>query len=133
MTGGGLPWDESGPLFRCAERTGRDPVALHGGRPLRISAAKLALFLSPVAVMRDALPETPWADISRVQPTRPGRPARPTDPAELRDRFQAAVERQCGSAHTVAVSLSGGMDSLAVLTALARGPAARERRRRGGE
>jgi hypothetical protein len=128
VTHAAASWADFAPVFRHAGRTGRDPLALLGPRPRTVCLGKLALFLSPVAVTRDALPDAPWAAVSRVPPARPLRPARPADPRELPGRFQEAVERQCGDAGTVAVSLSGGMDSLAVLAGLARSRAARDRK-----
>lgn len=94
-------------------QAGTDPLALTP-QPPRFSLPKLALELTNPALELDALPSCPWLRVERRRPAVEW-PEVPADRAELPDRFQRSVAACLGDSEIVAVALSGGLDSLAVL------------------
>lgn len=111
-----VPWRRFVPLLTHEGR----PWSAETGQAGQVSVRRLARFLSPVAVMRDFLPTTPWVGVDRVPVTRPVAPASATEPAELAERLDGAVSELIAGRGTVAVSASGGLDSLVVLAAARR-------------
>jgi hypothetical protein len=75
---------------------------------------KLALELANPALELDAVPGCPWLGVERCRPVVEW-PAVAADRAELPDRFRRSVAACLGDSEVVAVALSGGLDSLAVL------------------
>ncbi len=102
------------PLYASHDgHIGPDPLVLAGERP-RFSLSKLALYLTPPALVGEFLPDCPWAEVSRLRPSVPW----PSAHAPLDDlvmQFRQSVATCIGNASAVAVALSGGLDSTAVL------------------
>lgn len=93
------------------------------GQPIHIEAAgsmfslsRLAAGFSTAALRAEVVPESPWVGVTRL---RPGPPVSDgsSDATEIVERFDRAVENAIGDASAVAVTVSGGMDSAAVLVA----------------
>lgn len=80
----------------------------------KFSLSKLALYLSRPVLWGEFLPDCPWDGITE---TRAGFvwPESKTCPDNLMDLFKESVEEYIGNANGVAVFLSGGIDSAAVL------------------
>lgn len=116
-----VPWQRFSPAWQ--DGTGAHAqVPPPGGQ---VSLERIAQFLGRIAVMRDHAPTSPWAGLHRVPVARPVRPEHHSLPAELAERFDAAVLECVQDAGTVAVAVSGGIDSLAVLAAVHRLPGRR--------
>lgn len=97
-----------------------DALAAAGPAP-RIDLDTLARMLCPPAIDGEFLPGAPWVGVRRTRPV-PPTPGRGPHPghrwrAWLRAHFADAVADTVGGHRRVAVSLSGGLDSLAVLLA----------------
>ncbi len=102
------------PLYASRDgRIGPDPLALAGERP-RFSLSKLALYLAPPALVGEFLPDCPWAGVSRVRPMVPWLSAH-TRRDQLLTQFRQSLATCISDAGVVAVAVSGGLDSTAVL------------------
>jgi asparagine synthase (glutamine-hydrolysing) len=112
-----LPADTREPVGRAAAPT--------AGR--EFSLARLACYLSRPSVALEIHPPSPWLDAPAAAPV-PTWPAPTADPQRFGPEFRAAVRRSAGDADTVAVLFSGGLDSAAVLHALATAPDSADRR-----
>src|SRR5579875_208155 len=103
------------PLYTSRDgQIGPDPFALAGERP-RFSLSKLALYLAPPALVGEFLPDCPWAGVSRLRPSVPWPSPAQTTSDDLLMQFRQSVATCMGGASVVAVALSGGLDSTAVL------------------
>lgn len=109
------------PLFEGpAAAASADALAAAGPAP-HVNLDTLARMLCPPAVDGEFLPDAPWVGVRRLRPV-PPTPGRGPHPGPrwrtmLRGRFAAAVAATIADHQRVAVSLSGGLDSLAVLLA----------------
>ena len=104
------------PIYISSDgRIGPDPLALAGEYP-RFSLSKLALYFATPALVGEFLPDCPWAGVSRLRPYVPWPP--PSVKAtgdDVRQQFQQSVASCIGDASIIAVAISGGLDSSAVL------------------
>lgn len=107
------------PLYRSASgAVGADPLALTDA--VQVSRAKLARFLvNPVLEMNVGAP-CPWESVERLRPILDFSTVEGSDPSLLGEEFAGAVTRAIGSAETVVVLYSGGLDSFAVMVEVAR-------------
>jgi hypothetical protein len=92
-----------------------DPLAAAGPHP-RINLADVARLFTGVGLTGEFLPGSLWHDVTLVWPPPV---ARPTD-ASLTEVFAGVVQDLCADAETIGISLSGGLDSLAVLVHVSR-------------
>lgn len=103
------------PLYTSLDgQIGPDPFALAGERP-RFSLSKLALYLAPPALVGEFLPDCPWAGVSRLRPSVPWPEEGQGTSDDLLMQFRQSVSTCMGDASVIAVALSGGLDSTAVL------------------
>ena len=111
---GGSPFGHLPVYVSDDGQRGHDPLALAGENPT-FSLSKLALYLSPPAVIGEFLPDCPWQGVTRVRSS----VAWPTEPLShvenIIERFQQSIRECVGDASTIAVALSGGLDSAAIL------------------
>lgn len=84
------------------------------GRTVAID--RLAVYFSLVGLTRDVHPISPWHGQDEPRPA-PARPAGTSNVDEFTERFRAAVGRAVEGHEVVAVSMSGGMDSAALIAA----------------
>lgn len=104
----------------AGQAVGRDFFAANAGC-LRYDLTSLALYLSPAVVYGDFRPTVPWAGAQRQSAEIPlqGCGAVAGDGGYgLRDAFLASVERLLHGRERVAIALSGGLDSAAILAAV---------------
>lgn len=102
------------PLYSSDDgRQGHNPLALAGEHP-QFSLSKLALYFSTPAVVGEFLPDCPWQGVTRLRASIAW-PPQTTHIDDLVSVFQQSLAYSIGDAATVAVALSGGLDSLAVL------------------
>lgn len=105
------PFDS--PNFRSPEGTAsQDPDRLLNGNP-KFSCEKLALYFCGPSLDMEFIPEAPWEGLTIEHPSLQWPP--PSELPLLVDKFRFAITECIGSAETVAVNFSGGLDSLAVL------------------
>lgn len=93
---------------------GHDPLALAGERPT-FSLSKLALYLSTPAVIGEFLPDCPWQGVTRVRSSVAWPLVTESNAEDIIEQFQHSIVACVGDASTIAVALSGGLDSTAVL------------------
>lgn len=93
---------------------GHDPLALAGDQPT-FSLSKLALYLSNPAVIGEFMPDCPWQDVSRVRSSVVWPSVAQSCTEDIVTQFQQSIRACVGDASTIAVALSGGLDSTAVL------------------
>lgn len=107
------------PRFRnAAGAVGTNPLALIEGEPIRaVRLDRLATCFLPPILRRSFLPASPWHGLDRVWFEPEPLPVQPVE--KIREHFSAAVRAAMGDAATVAVAVSGGMDSVAVLAVAA--------------
>lgn len=104
------------PVFRIGlDQVGTSLEDHLRSQPL-FSLAKLAATLAPRVLRSDFLPDCPWANISRLRAQLPPRSFE-SNPLDLEARFHLSVKACMDTADTIAIALSGGMDSAAVLRA----------------
>jgi asparagine synthetase B (glutamine-hydrolysing) len=94
-------------------QTGQDPLVLAGECP-HFSLSKLACYLAQPALIGEFFPDCPWIGVSRLRSPLCWE-NRYTDPSVLADVLRESIATCIDNASTVAVALSGGLDSLAVL------------------
>lgn len=85
-----------------------------------VSLRRLALWLAPPAVYGEFGPARPWrgAEIVSLWPEAPWSEPSPGGPERLGEAFEAAIRELVEGHDVYAVSVSGGLDSLAVLVQL---------------
>ena len=99
------------PEYRDASgRVAKNPLALTGLHP-HVDVAGLARLFTGPALIGEFLPSSFWTGIELVWSP----PIPQLSGASLADVFANAVAELCESAETVGISLSGGLDSAAVL------------------
>src|SRR5581483_8277918 len=94
-------------------QTSPNPLPLLGSHPT-FSLRKLALELSPPALVGEFHPESPWLGITRLRPSIKW-PQATYNPDDICTRFRKSVATSIGDASTIAVLASGGLDSTAIL------------------
>jgi hypothetical protein len=108
--------DPSAFYIAADGRTGHNPLEL-AELPLRFSLSKLALALSSPALTGEFLPDCPWVGVSRIHIALPWPQIdeRVSHVEDIEKQFRQSISDEIGPASVVAVALSGGLDSLAVL------------------
>jgi hypothetical protein len=103
------------PVYQNEDgKIAQNPLSFFEGQPPRFSLHKLALYLSPPALVGEFHPDSPWAGITRLRPHIDW-PEATSNPADICTVFRKNISDCIGSASTVAVAASGGLDSTAVL------------------
>lgn len=111
---GGSPFGHL-PLYVSDNgQRGHDPLALVGDQPT-FSLSKLALYLSTPAVIGEFMPDCPWQGVSRVRSSVVWPSVAQSCTEDIVAQFQQSIRACVGDASTIAVALSGGLDSTAVL------------------
>lgn len=93
-----------------AGRRSNDPLELAGPVPA-IDLKALALLLAPPVLMGEFTPSCPWQGVERI-----GADEIVPQPAPLTETFRQAIESLTAEAEVIGVMVSGGLDSLAVLS-----------------
>ena len=127
-----IPTSDGQPFAYCKSTADLDPFDFHphyeNGREQRCDAdlstsrfsiARLAAGFASAALRAEVLPQSPWVNATRLRAMPPISNGQ-SDPDEIVTQFDQAVKKTIGDANTVAVTLSGGMDSAAVLAAAKR-------------
>jgi asparagine synthase (glutamine-hydrolysing) len=91
-----------------------DPLAAAGPQP-HVNLAEVARLFSGVGLTGEFLPGSLWQGVALVWPAPVARPAG----VPLVEVFSGVVQDLCAEAETIGISLSGGLDSLAVLVHVA--------------
>jgi asparagine synthase (glutamine-hydrolysing) len=92
---------------------GKDPLEL-ASAPVAVSLQSLALLLSTPSIVGEFQPACLWRGVRRL-PSSPTPPRRTESELDLVGAFRRSIARCLGDADTVAVAVSGGLDSLATL------------------
>lgn len=106
-------------MFRGSGGSSPDPLNVVPN-PFTVDLSGLALLLTAPAVLGEFLPASTWVGAELLRPETPLSDGLSSVGPEFVRRFDEAVARAVGSSASVGVQLSGGLDSLAVLSALLR-------------